>query len=561
MKKNLFIILLIVVILELTLFNINSYRVLNNNSKKEYAKEDLEYVYTDEDEIYIKIDNINTEIKTLHIELNTLEEVDYQVLYTDATSSGLKELPSKKYVDSYERSKYIPCYLSGESKLIGIKVFSGEADFEKVIINEKIPFEFSFIRVIVLYGIIVFIYLLKTQECYKISYSIKNFEQELSLIFIVCLFVLITCLINQYSINVEEMQDFYSVDFVDALSKGQVHLEEKPSEELMALKNPYDGGERVRAGLKRGSDYLWDVVYFEGKYYVYFGILPAILMLPYHLITGNYMSTPFAVLIFSILTAISFKVLIKNIFKRYFNEVPFKFMIFSLLMLLFGSQILWVNGIPRFYELSIISALFFASVGINFVFSTLEKEKIRYINMFFASLFLSFAVACRPTQLLTSLIFLPMLISIFIKNVKEKKNVIKNILAVLIPYLTVGIALMYYNYIRFGSIFEFGANYQLTINDMKSLDHRFMTIGMGIICSLFSIPHFLPNFPFMIYHNNLLTFYGYYYIENVMGGLFAMVPICLFIFGIYKVWKRTDNKRLLYFTTTILVVRFINLYG
>ena len=329
MNKKILIILLIVIVLELTLFNVNSYRVLNSNSKKEYSKEDFEYVYTEEeDEVYIKIDNINTEIKTIHIELDTEEAVDYQVLYTDATSSSLKELPRKKYIDTCEKSKYIPCYLSGESKLIGIKVFSDTVDFEKIIINEKIPFEFNFTRVITLFGITIFIYLLKTHECYKLPYSIKNFEQELSLIFVVCVFILITCLINQYSTNVEEIKDFYSVDFVDALSKGQVHLGEKPSKKLMDLENPYDGGERIRAGLKRGSDYLWDVAYFEGKYYVYFGIFPAILMLPYHLITGNYIGTPMAVLIFSILTAISFKVLIENIFKRYFSEVPFKFMIF-----------------------------------------------------------------------------------------------------------------------------------------------------------------------------------------------------------------------------------------
>ena len=133
MNKKILIILLIVIVLELTLFNVNSYRVLNSNSKKEYSKEDFEYVYTEEeDEVYIKIDNINTEIKTIHIELDTEEAVDYQVLYTDATSSSLKELPRKKYIDTCEKSKYIPCYLSGESKLIGIKVFSDTVDFEKI---------------------------------------------------------------------------------------------------------------------------------------------------------------------------------------------------------------------------------------------------------------------------------------------------------------------------------------------------------------------------------------------------------------------------------------------
>ena len=67
MKKSLFIILLVVLILEITLFNVNSYRVLNNDSKIEYTKEELEYFETNPEETYIEIKNINTEIKTIHI--------------------------------------------------------------------------------------------------------------------------------------------------------------------------------------------------------------------------------------------------------------------------------------------------------------------------------------------------------------------------------------------------------------------------------------------------------------------------------------------------------------
>ena len=190
-------------------------------------------------------------------------------------------------------------------------------------------------------------------------------------------------------------------------------------------------------------------------------------------------------------------------------------------------------------------------------YSTEEGSRHRYFYMFISCLSLSLAVACRPTQLLTSIIVLPVIIKTFINNVKEKKDIIKNMLAVAVPYVTVGALLMYYNYIRFGNILEFGSSYQLTINDMSNLSNRFMTIGMGIICSLFSVPTFLPNFPFVQYHNNLLTFYGYYYIENMMGGLFVMVPICLFILGIFKVWKRTDNKELSKFILTLIFVGMV----
>lgn len=562
MKKSLFIILLVVLFFEMTLFNVNSYRVLNNDSKIEYSKEELEYFETNPAETYIEIKNINTEIKTIHIELDTTENVEYQVLYTDETSSCLRELPRKRYIESYKNSEYIPCYLSGKSQVIAIKLFSDIADFEKVNINEKIPFHFNVARVCILFGIITFIYLLKTREMFKVPFYQKNYGQELVLIMILFVFLLIIGFICKYSVNNLEILDNYCIDFVDALSAGQVHLLEKPSEKLLDLENPYDDGERVSSRLIREQDFLWDVAYYNGKYYMYFGILPAILMLPYHLITGKYIFSAEMVWFFSILSAISLKALIKNVFNRFFKEVPFKFMVFSFIMLLFGSQILWLNGIPRFYELSIISALFFAVTGINFMFySTEEDGKHKYWYMFIACLMLSLSVACRPTQLLSSIIVVPILLKIFIQNVKEKKDIVKNILAVAVPYLTVGIALMYYNYIRFESVFEFGASYQLTINDMTNLSNRFMTIGMGIICSLFSIPNFIPNFPFMYCHNNLLTFYGFYYIENVMGGLFIMAPICMFIFGIVKVWKRTENKRLLTFTSTLIIVRNCNVFA
>ena len=133
MKKHFFI-LLIVLILETTLFNINSYRIFNDSSKKEYTQNDFEYIETEENITYIEIKNIDTEVKTVKLELDTMESIDYEVLYTDATSSNFRELPIKRYIDDYENSKYIATYLSGESESIGIKVYSNLVNIEKVII-------------------------------------------------------------------------------------------------------------------------------------------------------------------------------------------------------------------------------------------------------------------------------------------------------------------------------------------------------------------------------------------------------------------------------------------
>ena len=116
---------------------------------------------------------------------------------------------------------------------------------------------------------------------------------------------------------------------------------------------------------------------------MYFGVLPALIMLvPYHIITGQYLSTATAILLFSILAAISLKELIYNIFNRYFKNVSFKVMLYSFLILLFGSQILILNGTPRFYELAVISGLFFAIMGINFLFIAIKSDEINYKYIF-----------------------------------------------------------------------------------------------------------------------------------------------------------------------------------
>lgn len=423
-----------------------------------------------------------------------------------------------------------------------------------VTINEKIPLNFSVWRVFIVFGMITFIYCIKNFEIFKVPFSPKNLKQEFILVGVLGIFLCLICFINDYS-RESDKYDFYSYHFVKALSHGSISLEEEPDERLLDMENPYDAHGRYEAGIIRYRDYFWDSALYNGKYYVYFGILPVLLIfLPYHLITGKFLISAVGVLIFSILSAIAIKALIEIIFKRFFKEVPFKYMVFSLMIMLFGSQILILNGIPRLYEVPIAAGLFFAITGINFILISIKESKIHYLGIFEGAWCLALAVACRPTELLASLVVLPILLKLFIQNVKNRKDIIKNIIAIAIPYLVVGMLLMIYNYARFGSVLEFGAKYQLTINDMKHLSNRFATIGMGLVCSLFSIPNCIPNFPFIYYHNNLATFYGYYYIENMIGGLFILVPICFAIFKLPIVYKKSENKELVKFIITLTVV-------
>lgn len=574
MKKEYFKIILIFIIaifLEVIVFNITSYRTLFGNYEvKTYTEP--EFLYSSEGISYLKIDNINKEVVTFKLQLKAFKHItEYRLLYSDETSKEFFGLASKNYIASNEKSHYIPLYLSGEtdSLILSIEERIYELGcFDKIVLNEKIPFEFNIIRFIIVLGILLFGYALKHSKIFEEDYSKKSLKQEYILLGILAVFLIILSFINNYSspepsknensfFKFSTPEGLYNKELVNSLKEGKLYLNFEPTEAFLNLEDPYDVQERQ--SLQREIDYKWDTAYYNGKFYIYFGILPALLVfLPYNLITGEYLKVSVATLGFSILIFILLKEILLKILNRYFEKIQFKTVVYYLIILLSGALIFYANGMSRFYEIVIVSGLYFVLQGIYFILKSMEEDKNKHLNIFLGSLFLALSVACRPTDLLASILILPYLIKLFINYIKEFKNkkinLLKLILAVAIPYLTVGAALMWYNYVRFDNVFEFGSKYQLTINNMKELESRGASVPIGILCNLFSIPKFIPDFPFITHSNDLAVFYGYYYIENMIGGVFAIAPICLTIFFIFKFNKKIENKELKILVNILIVV-------
>ena len=198
--------------------------------------------------------------------------------------------------------------------------------------NKSVPFDINSIRVLGLIFISIFIYSLKTKEYWREKYSSKNFKQNLTLMIIIDVGILSIFFINQGCSSFAK--DMYSDNLVKALSRGEVFISDVPdNSKLEALNNPYDSIEREE--LRRSSDYIWDAAYYNQKYYVYFGALPAILiMVPYYLITKKIIATSVVTLIFSLLSVLVLGVLTKRIFEKYFKELPFKYMALSVLIMI-----------------------------------------------------------------------------------------------------------------------------------------------------------------------------------------------------------------------------------
>ncbi|MBQ7409813.1 MAG: hypothetical protein IJW20_00330 [Clostridia bacterium] len=559
-KTRILRIIIIALFLEIILFNITSYRTMFGNYEvKKYTDSDI--ISTDSDEqVCLEISDINTEVVTFKIEFKDVEEpTKYRIYFSDETTEGFYDLAEKTYIEEFEKSKYMSLSLSGEISDMRVyidKDLYDQGNFHQVVLNEKIPFEFNILRFLIVLGIMFFAYCMKTLKIFNEEYSNKNLKQEFILIGIITIFLILLTFINTYSsedITEEGESPFttsegiYNKDFVDSLKEGKLYLSKEPSEEFLELENPYDA--KARVGLSRTEDYLWDTAYYNGHFYIYFGILPVLLLfLPFNLLTGTYLKMSVGNYIFSVLILILLKEILLKIINRYFKEIPFKNVIYALITLCGGSLVLYANGMSRFYEIVIIAGIYFVLQGLYFILCSMEKEKNRHINIFLGSMCLALSVACRPTDLLASILILPYLIKLFIdyvKNIKENKfNLFKLIISVAIPYISVGSLLMWYNYARFENVFDFGNKYQLTITNMMELGSRMYSVPIGLLCNLFTVPKIIPQFPFIAHSNDLGSFYGYYYIENMLGGVFMLAPICFACFNIIKFNKKTENKEL-----------------
>ena len=120
-----------------------------------------------------------------------------------------------------------------------------------------------------------------------------------------------------------------------------------------------------------------------------------------------------------------------------------------------------------------------------------------------------------------------------------------NTLSVIVPFLIIGVGIMYYNYARFGSVMDFGANYNLTSNDMT---HRGIVLArnwVGIFEYIFQPLNISSKFPFMqlIGNNVQFDYQGYLSQEPLFGGFLWFNPILVICWAYFKNRKEMKKKK------------------
>ena len=260
-----------------------------------------------------------------------------------------------------------------------------------------------------------------------------------------------------------QTSEYYAL-LTDAFLAGQTSLLVQPSAEMLALPDPYDPVANARLRLHDASLY-------HGKYYLYFGPTPAIvLFLPYKLLTGSHLPTRIAVAWFCNCGFACSCGLFFLLAKREKWDCPRWLGSAAVLSLGTAPGVAFLLTRPSFYEVAIGAGYCFVMAGFLLTAYSLGQDSPRTASLVGAGLCFGLAAGCRPNFALLAIL----MVVVVAWRIRSHKT---QALAFVGPVVLCGVLLAAYNYARFQNPFEFGIRYTLLANRADLDEHFSHSLG------------------------------------------------------------------------------------
>lgn len=331
-----------------------------------------------------------------------------------------------------------------------------------------------------------------------------------------------------------------------SLLNGRLDLEKDPPEGMLSLENPYDTAARQQAA----PDALWDVAYYEGRYYVYFGLVPCLLFqLPFEALTGvGDLPPSLPMILLSWLFIWASFGCVKQALRRWFPRASAAVYLLTATGVAAGSQIWYLLLRPSVYEYAILCGAAFVMLGLwqwlAAANTPVEKRGRLLSHLALGSLCMALVAGCRPQMELFAVLALPIF---WQRYVRQKRLVSRagagEAAAFLLPVIAVAAVLMWYNAARFGSPFDFGANYNLTSNDMTRRGFGVGRIAPAVLTFLFGVPGISTVFPYLSATRMSTNYMGLTITELFYGGAFVCLPLLWGLAVLPLARRRLDKQR------------------
>lgn len=324
--------------------------------------------------------------------------------------------------------------------------------------------------------------------------------------------------------------------------QGRLHLALEPSPGLLAAEDPYTLESR------QFMPPVWDVSYFNGKFYLYWGPVPALLLAVPQFLLNQPIGDWVLVFLGTIGVSIAGSVLVFQLWRVYRESLPWWTVIPGVSLLAFGNPLPWLLSRPSVYEAAIASGQFFFVLGLLFALPILLTGNPKRMPLLGAGLAWGLAVGSRVT-LLPAVVALCLVLSVFIFCVDRKRGGggASSAASLLGPLILCGVLLAWYNWARFGDILEFGHRYQLGRWDKF---HQYESVVSlrnaipNIYNYFFNAPNSLSIFPYVKpgwgqYYIWPAHYYApqNYHTEKLTGLLLTTPFLWLFPLGLYQAFK------------------------
>lgn len=256
----------------------------------------------------------------------------------------------------------------------------------------------------------------------------------------------------------------YYALLADGLRHGRLHVDVEPGSELLAAEDPYSSESRPPF-----EEEVWDLSLYKGKLYLYWGPVPALLLVPVQFITSAKLTDMYLVFLFLCGLLIVNTLYLLKLRDLFFSHIPGKNLVASVFLIGLILPVLWALNIPDVYEAAISGGQFFLLGGIYFLLLAFEKTP-RNGYLFLAGSFWALSVGSRAIHVF-SVLFMAAWTSYWLWKRSSKprdwKGLFPHIAALMTPLIIGAMLIGGYNWARFDSPLEFGLRYQITIYNLN----------------------------------------------------------------------------------------------
>ncbi len=352
-----------------------------------------------------------------------------------------------------------------------------------------------------------------------------------------------------------------TTNYYDQLARafrlGRLNIDARIDPALLALPDPYEPDARKSIpGLEASlSKSIWDMAFYKGKVFLYWGPAPAALLAGIKLVYPVEIGDQVVTFSFVAGLFVFMMLILVEVRRRFFNRLPYWIILPAILLVGFIYPIPWILDSPRIYEAAIVSDQFFFMGGLYFAVSGLDRPSIPIWRLVLAGVFWVFAIGSRPTIGLPILfLVLIILFKLWRGSTSDSPKPFESLrlaAGLILPLAFGAIGLGWYNLARFGSVFEFGFRYEITmLNQNRLYDVLFSPLYMlpNLYLYLFNPPTAGGGFPFIkpVWNESYISNFNaihhtIYNAERITGlvyavpfGLFAFIPAGMLIFHLVK---------------------------